>query len=388
MPPRLSRLSHRLFVCPSCQIQASASARYLSTTRIYLTSNETPTFDLPRVIPKHTQLTSRNLIKLTGRDAGKFIDDLLPAKVLNRESETKPIYTAFLNAHGRILNDVFIYPPSKEQEKSEPWYIEVDVESTGFLMQHLRKHKLRSKFVLDRIPQETLAVYYTWPGGEQEDATHRLGGSDPRPGMGSRWIMAPEQAPKDIEGLFGSKGVEMRLEDYTVHRMLNGVAEGQSELKGMIALPQQSNIEFFGGVDFQKGCYLGQELTIRTHHTGVVRKRILPCQIYDDQHPIEKDQEAPVYNANTGLEIPPSESHLTRLSTKGKARSVGNWMGGVGNIGLALCRLEIVSDIQLTGEGAHYDPNEEFKVGWENGEDGKPTKEVKVKPIMLPWLRR
>jgi len=396
MGPRLPKTPSRLFICPSCQLRPRPPTRFISTTPATLASPETPQTDLeyspdlPKVIPKYTRLTSRNLIKLTNGDAGKFLHDLLPAKILDRapDAGSAPIYTTFLNAHGRVLQDVFIYPPSGEQEGNKAWFIEVDADSSGLLMQHLRKHKLRSKFTLERIPQEALGVYYLWPRDMGGDGANHIGGPDPRPGMGSRWIMEPERASADIEDMVGGKSAEVSLRDYTIHRILNGIAEGQSELVGMSALPMEGNIDFFGGIDFHKGCYVGQELTIRTHHTGVVRKRIMPCQIYDERYPVEKNQELPVYIGDTNLPAPPSESNITKASARGKGRSIGKWLNGVGNIGLALCRLEIVTDIQLTGEGTHYDPNEEFKVGWEPDENGKPTKEVKVKPIMLPWLRK
>ena len=48
--------------------------------------------------------------------------------------------------------------------------------------------------------------------------------------------------------------------------------EGQIEIPKETALPLESNIDIMGGIDFRKGCYVGQELTIRTHHTGVVRE--------------------------------------------------------------------------------------------------------------------
>ena len=162
-----------------------------------------------------------------------------------------------------------------------------------------------------------------------------------------------------------------------------GVAEGQGEILKETALPQESNVDYMGGIDFRKGCYVGQELTIRTHHTGVVRKRILPVQLY----PAEGDSGPPdklTYDQDTKVVLPPKGSNISRMDKKG--RSAGKWLGGVGNVGLALCRLEMMTDTVLTGEGSQWSPEHEFKVAWEQ-EEGQDGGEVRVKVFIPPWHR-
>lgn len=413
---------------------------------------------------------------MKGPDAERFLHDLLPANILERPCGSPgagPIYTAFLSAQGRILHDVFVYAPPKDTPEPGDWYIEVDAESTGSLLKHLKKHKLRSKFALAAVPPDQLAVYYVWPSpslstpnppaaaaasssSSPAPSERRIGGPDPRPGLGSRFLFPPSSAPGAL-GLNSpsSAWVESTVRDYTVHRMLNGIAEGSPEIVSGGALPQESNIDFFtDGIDFHKGCYLGQELTIRTHHTGVVRKRILPCQLYansDDAsdsasspslilslHPLEQGQKMPIYHPEIGEQaersngsaLPPTGANLSRAREQRKGRSVGKWLGGVGDIGLALCRLEMVTDVSvtstqpstttMTGESSigatissdeHQKPGEgestgaggeEFQVTWEgdsghgvttataNGKGQGPSQgsnRVKVKPFMPPWLR-
>lgn len=383
MPPRTNPVLFRPFICPSClsrpkALKASHLRRF--TTSPQRASNEN----------KFARLTNRSIVRLTGPDAALFLHNLIPAKLVDLGGRTAPIYTAFLSAQGRILHDVFIYPPSSTSN-GEEWFIEVDETSAGDLMKHLKKHKLRAKFTLERIDPEKLGVYHSWstpPDGEGTFVTS-MGGQDPRPGMGVRWLEDVSSDATPLHHLKSTGSEEATLEDYTIHRMLNGIAEGQPEIVSSHALPQESNLDLFRGIDFLKGCYLGQELTIHTHHTGVVRKRILPCQLYQPDTPSPPGvQEVPDYSADNGVVLPPPGSNISKSHAKGRGRSSGKWLGGVGNIGLALCRLEMMTDIQLTAERTNFDPNEQYKVKWEiEGGDGNGQGEVMLRPFVPKWLR-
>jgi len=312
------------------------------------------------------------VVRVAGPDAAHFLDGLLPAKILGVGPE--PIYTAFLTAHGRILVDAFIYPPASTE--APEWFIEVDAESVDILTKHLKKHKLRSKFAIERLKEPPIFVSHdTALDGSQASGPSaieglRAGGKDPRPGMASRYVVSESWAAELRQKL----GDELPLDAYTNERMRNGLAEGQSELSSEASLPQESNIDLLGGIDFHKGCYLGQELTIRTHHTGVVRKRVLPVQLYD------KDSESIEHRS----ELPPPGSNLSKVSTR-KGRSTGKLLASGQSVGLALCRLEMMTDIQLTADATNFDPKEEYKVTWQN--DQGQDQSVFVKPVVLDWLR-
>ncbi|VDN14804.1 unnamed protein product, partial [Dibothriocephalus latus] len=66
---------------------------------------------------------------------------------------------------------------------------------------------------------------------------------------------------------------------YTSTRYGLGLPEGPLELKSGDGLPLETNADFLGAVSFTKGCYVGQELTTRTHFTGVIRRRLLPIVV-------------------------------------------------------------------------------------------------------------
>lgn len=310
--------------------------------------------------------------------------------MLPLEEKDSCIATAFLNAKGRILHDVFLHKPTREN--GQQWFLEVDTNSASAMMKHLKKHKLRSKFKLERLTPEQAAVFYLWPRSALPDELDGLSVlQDPRPKMGKRGYLVTKDASATLQQAFAAHDMkeEYHWEDYMIHRMLNGHAEGPVEILSDHALPQESNFDFYGGIDFHKGCYLGQELTIRTHHTGIVRKRILPVQIYSDSVSIPRDQTRTMYNPVAALPQPPNEANISKCGARGRSgKSTGKWLGGYGNIGLALCRLETMTDVSLTAEGSQYNANsDEFEVTWQEGETGENRK-VKVKAFVPPWLKQ
>ena len=295
-------------------------------------------------------------------------------------------YSAFLNASGRVLHDVFIYPATHSKdyrdaflrEKEEPGLlIEVDAHEVESLAKHLKRFKLRAKVAIDIVKEEDLGVWHVWGSQAHSNDSFKenseLWCPDNRaPDMGYRLLRSPRRRPEG-EG-------ESTSEQYHLRRIAKGVAEGQDEIVKESALPQESNIDYMGGIDFRKGCYVGQELTIRVHHTGVVRKRILPVQMYDKNGVKPSDQLQ--YESNSDLELPARNADISRAEKKG--RSAGKWLGGVGNVGLALCRLDVMTDTALTAEGSHWSPEYEFKVAWKPEKD-RGDKEVMIKAFVPDW---
>ena len=393
-------------VCAKC----SSRSRLFSTT-VHRQSDSLPQ---PPPAAGYARLTNRGLISITGADSTTFLQGLITQNMMvandpNRAIRHTGSYTAFLNSHGRVLNDAFLYPQPRTDDATSDdpaWLIEVDKNEVPSLMKHLKKHKLRAKLKLRALDDGERTIWSAWKNhAEPRWAAYNLesqasspfspessiaGCVDTRaPGFGSR-LVTP--GAEDLRAhLDESKvaGAEVDLGSYTVRRMLHGVAEGQSEIIRESALPLECNMDMMRAVDFRKGCYVGQELTIRTHHTGVVRKRILPVQLYDGGLD-ELATDGPVYDPSTKLALPPKESSISKAGGR-RGRSAGKFLNGIGNIGLALCRLEMMTDISLTGEGTMFSPDQEFQVSWTASEEGstgpQQPGEVKLKAIVPPWTK-
>ncbi|KAI8076579.1 uncharacterized protein B0P05DRAFT_471735 [Gilbertella persicaria] len=216
-------------------------------------------------------------------------------------------YTAFLTPPGRMLYDTFIYPVNSGVNFPHPKFmIDCPASNTSTFMRHLKRYILRSK-VKARDCSEEYQLWHVWGHHETLDPA----------------LVKKERRLSDI----GCTDPRMSGFGYRA-----------------ISLPLESNLDYMNGVDFRKGCYVGQELTIRTYHTGVVRKRIVPVQIYSKDEPLKMFSAPSVQSVDrhqtfpSGL-VPQTDIKLVEGASK---RGVGKMCSGIHNIGLALMRLEHV----------------------------------------------
>ncbi|OQO10283.1 hypothetical protein B0A48_04641 [Cryoendolithus antarcticus] len=337
-------------------------------------------------------LTNRRLLSIHGPDAPKFLQGIITANV--RPDTRAGFYAAFLTGQGKVLNDVFVYPTlgstwhNEAHGDEDPGFlVEVDAAQAGELERHVKRHKLRAKIKLRLLEEGEMRVWGVWREDERWTA-HSQGGSvvdgelglvDCRaPGMGRRVLVpagsaggSPVGKPGSLEELEGAP-----LSAYTIRRYLRGVPEGQQELRREDVLPLNANIDLMGGIDFKKGCYTGQELTIRTHHTGVVRRRILPVSLYDVTGDVPETLE---YSATAQLTIPDSETDIKKQDKRNRA--TGKFVAGIGNIGLAMCRLEQMTDLIVSSEGSTVSEGDKFAALNADGAD------VGVMAFVPDWLR-
>jgi folate-binding protein YgfZ len=358
-------------VCARCVLR-----RRLSTTARCRQSQPSspPSAALPPP-QAFARLLSRALIALHGPDAARFLHGLTTANIPLAPSAAGPaaIYSLFLNAHGRLLHDVFIYPVADRpallgtgsaRDGADPAFlIEVDAPEAPRLLAWLKRYKLRSKISTRVLAPDEVRVYGAWDesgaGFSPSAAGSALVAPDTRtPTLGARILLAGAVASPAALGTVA--GAEVPEAAYTMRRYLQGVAEGQGELVRESALLQQSNVDMMAGVDFRKGCYVGQELVIRTQHTGVVRRRICPVRVF------AAGAEAPSSLVD-GVDGRSGRAELVSRGADVKAvggkRSLGTWLAGVGNVGLALCRLE-----EMGLDGVGRSTKGPFEIQWEGGD--------------------
>ncbi|KAJ3366703.1 ccr4 associated factor [Allomyces javanicus] len=288
----------------------------------------------PTATPRVAHLASRGVLALSGTGAAAFLQGLTTNNMATLQPGSTPAYTGFLTAQGRVLYDALIVP---HKDLPDAFLIDADRAHVAALRSHLRRYLLRSKLALKDVTDE-YRVFAQWSAavGTGADAAAaaadslNLGGvgfADPRwSGLGARAILPAAQAPP-------VPATVPELE-YTLYRYQHGIAEG-ADLASGTSLPLEANMDLLHGIDFRKGCYVGQELTIRTYHTGVVRKRIVPVVIA----PSGKDvPDQWVVDRTVEWSVPAAQAELVGANGK----SAGKFAVGKFNVGLALVRLDAV----------------------------------------------
>src|SRR5262249_32414529 len=143
------------------------------------------------------------------------------------------------------------------------------------LMQRLNFYKLRAKVIVEDL-SDVLGVLAIWDG--TGDTEYGLTTTDPRlPELGLRCMLPPHLA-REAAAAPGA-----RLGDasaYEAHRIALGIPRGGLDFMYSDAFPHETDMDQLGGIDFDKGCFVGQEVVSRMEHRGTARNRIVPV-VYD-----------------------------------------------------------------------------------------------------------
>ena len=218
----------------------------------------------------HCALPHRGVLALEGRDSRKFLQGLVTSDITKLDDG--PQYSSFLNAKGRMIIDGFLI-----SDTDGAVLIDVEAAALPALEQHMRRYKLRSKVSITDV-SDSVAVNVVCGAGasgfEVGAPSPCEGGAwvDPRLSVLGCRILQRRAGPSPLPA--GS--IEAPPELHALQLAILGVPNGAADAPPEEALPLETNLELLNGVSFRKGCYLGQELTARTHFRGVVRKRLLP----------------------------------------------------------------------------------------------------------------
>lgn len=241
-------------------------------------------------------LKSRKVLQISGVDAPQFLQGLITNDIRHLEEGTqgaKSIYAMFLNNKGRVLYDTLIY----KWEEPNCFLIECDKSNFNDLHKYLKVFRLKRKIALADV-SENLSVWalilpdFIQSNDYQTSPTSEVNVyKDPRlQDLGYRVIALRTMRGKDVANNIGVEVEVQNDEDqYKYLRYTLGVTEGSEDLPPGTTLPLEMNCDYLHGVSFHKGCYIGQELTARVHHTGVVRKRIMPFKFTEIINDWKKD---------------------------------------------------------------------------------------------------
>lgn len=207
------------------------------------------------------ELSDRTLLNINGPDAVAFLHGLVTCDVENLNTG-EITFGALLSPQGKILFDFFII------KSVDGFMLDIDKSMSDDFLHKLKFYKLRADVEVSRVSEKTkvFAVF----GGVIEDITNiQVDGiciRDPRlNALGSRAYI--NRVPADF------KVVE--LSEYIALRNQHGMPSGGTDFIFGDTFPHEALMDQFGGVDFKKGCYIGQEVVSRMQHRGTARKRFI-----------------------------------------------------------------------------------------------------------------
>lgn len=218
-------------------------------------------------------LAERAILEIAGDDRKKFLQGLI-SNDINKATENNLIYAVMLNAQGRFLYDFFIF------EIAEKLILDCSASRRDEILQKLNFYKLRSKVTLKK--NDELKVFYS-----ENAVSETLSFKDPRhSNLGFRYYQnSSESSP---------------ISSYHFNRISLKIPEGESDLTYEKSLILEFDFDHLNAIDYQKGCYVGQELTARTHYRGEIRKKIFHVKIADLKT-VEKNSEIACEGKSVGI---------------------------------------------------------------------------------------
>ena len=267
-------------------------------------------------------LPDRGVVKVSGEDARDFLNGLVTTDVtLIRPGLGR--FGALLTPHGKITTDFLI--TEAPAGHGGGFLLDTPRALAKGLADKLGFYKLRAKVAVENLSDspdlsKSLGVIAAWDGepAVKPDLTF----ADPRSDALGWRILAPEELAPKVAALIGAELVDSTA--YDAHRIASGVPRGGLDFTYGDAFPHETNMDRLHGVDFDKGCYVGQEVVSRMQHRGTARTRTVRVL----------------------LDGPAPEAGTTVLAGD---KSVGTMGSSSDGAGLALIRIDRVAEALEAG---------------------------------------
>jgi folate-binding protein YgfZ len=226
----------------------------------------------------YAPLAARAAVRIAGDDRIAFLQGLVSSDAA-KIAPDRALHAGFLTAQGRFLHEFFM------AADGEAVLLDCEAARREDLLRRLKIYKLRAKVALSADDGFVVAAF--WGDGAAEGfglpatagAAKALGGGivyvDPRlSALGVRALVPAA----NLAGL-AKDFAPSTVDAYDALRLAHGVPDGSRDLAVEGALLLENGFEELGGVDFKKGCYVGQEVTARMKYRALIRKRLLPVAI-------------------------------------------------------------------------------------------------------------
>ena len=195
-------------------------------------------------------INDRTIIRISGADRLTFLHGL----ITNDVSETGLTYAALLTPQGKYLADFFLY------QTDDAVILDAKSDQAPGLVQRLSMYKLRADVSLEPLEMPVFRGTGPVPDGAFQDPRHAA--------LGWRAYGLQEATPAGI--------------DWDALRVAACVPEAGVELIPNDSYILELGFERLNGVDFKKGCYVGQEVTARMKHKTELKKGLVRVQVEGD----------------------------------------------------------------------------------------------------------
>jgi tRNA-modifying protein YgfZ len=261
-------------------------------------------------------LPDRGVVKVSGEDARNFLNGLVTTDV-TQLGPGLGRFGALLTPQGKIIVDFLI--TEAPSGHGGGFLIDCPRALAQSLATKLGFYKLRAKVTVENL-SDSLGVLAAWDGDFAMKPD--LAFADPRAAALGWRILAPSELAQRLADLIGADLVDATA--YEAHRIATGAPRGGLDFMYGDAFPHETNMDRLHGVDFDKGCYVGQEVVSRMQHRGTARTRTV----------------------RVVLDGPSPEAGATILAGDKPVGTMGSTAGGNG---LALIRTDRVADALAAG---------------------------------------
>jgi tRNA-modifying protein YgfZ len=223
-----------------------------------------------------SELEDRGVIRITGDDARDFLQGLI-SNDINNVKPDRTIYAALLTPQGKYLFDFFI------TEHNDALLFETQQTRIPDLIKRLNLYKLRAKAELEDVSEDWRVAAIWGEGAAETLSLPSDAGSTGSCGQGIAFV-DPRLAAAGLRVLLPRGDAlpeitESTAKAYDSHRLALGLPDGSRDLVLEKSILLESGFDELHGVDWNKGCYMGQELTARTKYRGLIKKRLVPISI-------------------------------------------------------------------------------------------------------------
>ena len=265
---------------------------------------------------KAALLPDRGVVKVAGTDPRGFLNGLLTTDVTKVTPE-QARFGALLTPQGKII--VVCIVAEAPAEDGGGFFLDCPRALAPALVEKLNFYKLRAKVICEDL-SEILGVMAVWDGSGSTE--YGLVYTDPRLRALGQRIMLPPHLSKEAAADLGAELFEAAA--YEAHRIAQGVPRGGLDFIYGDAFPHETDMDQLAGIDFDKGCYVGQEVVSRMEHRGTARNRIVPVA-------------AEGFAPDAGVPVMAGD------------KQVGVTGSHAGKSGLAMLRLDRVADVLDAG---------------------------------------